>query len=99
MSKGMIKTEDVYTVRRGELVYDNVRDKMIITDNEVIKLKENREKGGCIYYDDGEKACLIYDHRPAQCAALACWDTTKFMEVYNSPNATSPTLRITDFLQ
>lgn len=88
MAKGLIKTEDVYTIRKGELVYDNVKDEMILTDSEVIKLRENKENSGCIYYDDGGKACLIYDHRPAQCAALACWDTTQFMEVYNSPKAT-----------
>jgi Fe-S-cluster containining protein len=88
MAKGLIKREDVYTLRKGELVYDNVRDEMILTDSEVIKLKENKAGSGCIYYNRREHACLIYDHRPAECVALACWDIAQFMEVDKGPKAT-----------
>lgn len=81
-----ISKSQLYTIRKGELVKDNIHDQFIITQEEMIKLKE---KSGnvkeCIHYDDAKKACTIYTHRPSQCAALKCWDPTEFKKVFNSP--------------
>lgn len=85
--EGYIRKGDLYSIRVGEPVRDNIENKLVITDRELIKVKGKKDGGGCIYYDEEKGACTIYDHRPSQCAALACWDSTEFMKVYKRPKA------------
>ena len=85
--EGEVERADLYTIRVGELVRDNIRDELKVTDTELIKVREKESGRGCIFYDDAEKACAIYGHRPAQCKALACWDESEFMRVYAKPKA------------
>jgi len=81
-----IRKEDLYTIRKGEIVHDNISDGLQASPRELIKIREgDGEKGGCIFYDDEGKACTIYEKRPAQCSALKCWDTSEFMKVYRGP--------------
>ena len=82
---GFIGRGNLYTIRSGELVRDNIRGELRVTDKEIIKIKEKENSLGCIYYDEKEKACTIYEYRPIQCEALACWDESEFMRVYARP--------------
>ena len=84
---GFIEKYDLYTIRVGEPVRDNVENRLIITDRELVKIKEREEGVGCIYYNEDAKACTIYEYRPIQCKALACWDESEFMRVYARPKA------------
>jgi Fe-S-cluster containining protein len=84
---GFIERGNLYTIRLGELVRDNIRGELIVTDQEIIKIKEKGKNLGCIYYDEKAKACTIYEYRPIQCKALACWDESEFMRVYARPKA------------
>ena len=84
---GFIERGNLYTIRLGELVRDNIRGELRVTDKEIIKIKENENNPGCIYYDEKAKACTIYEYRPIQCKALACWDESEFMRVYTRPKA------------
>lgn len=61
--ESVIKRSDLYSVRVGELVQDNIRDELKVTDTELIKVREKESGGGCIFYDDAEKKCTIYGHR------------------------------------
>lgn len=85
--ESLIRRSDIFTIRVGELVRDNIRDELKVTDKELIKVREKEARGGCIYYDEAGKKCTIYGHRPAQCKALACWDESEFMRVYATPSA------------
>jgi Fe-S-cluster containining protein len=78
-----IRLEHLYTIRKGELVRDNVHGGIVPADQEMIKVRE--ERGGCVFYRAEDKACTIYQNRPLQCASLKCWDTAEFMELYRSP--------------
>ena len=80
-----IERGNLYTIRLGELVRDNIRGELRVTDKEIIKIKEKEKNRGCIYYDEKAKACTIYEYRPIQCKALACWDESEFMRVYARP--------------
>jgi len=80
-----IWTRDLYTIRVGELVRDNINNQLKISESERIKIREKDAGKGCIHYTDEDKACRIYEHRPIQCSALACWDEREFMQAYNSP--------------
>ena len=82
---GFIAKRHLYAIREGELVRDNINEKLAITENEIVKIKGKKDGKGCIYYDEEGKACVIYNHRPVQCKALACWDESEFMRVYARP--------------
>ncbi len=85
--EGPIERADLYTIRVGELVRNNIRGELKVTDKEIIKVREREKGGGCVFYDDSKKACTIYEQRPIQCVALKCWDEREFMRVYATPNA------------
>jgi Fe-S-cluster containining protein len=85
--EGPIKRSDLYTLRAGELVRDNIRGGLKRTEREFIKVRERKETGACIFYDDPGKQCTIYEHRPIQCAAMKCWDERDFIQVYREPKA------------
>ena len=84
-----IRRKDLFTIRKGELIRDNVNENLMVTQVELIKVKERKgEVKGCIFYDDIRKACTIYEHRPVQCSAFKCWDTEDFDRVYSGPKLT-----------
>lgn len=84
--EGVLRRSDLFTIRRGEFVLDNIRGNLTASETEMIKIREVKGgKGGCIFYRPGENACAIYDRRPVQCAALKCWDTDEFMDLYRGP--------------
>jgi hypothetical protein len=83
---GYLRREHLYTIRKGELVRDNVHGALVPAEQEMIKVREKKgSTGGCIFYVGKERSCTIYENRLSQCAGLKCWDTTQFMEIYQSP--------------
>ncbi len=86
LGDGRISNDSLYTIRAGELVWDNIFGEFKTVDNEIIKVRE-RPEGGCFYYEKRSSSCTIYEHRPIQCAAMACWDESEFLRVYDGPKA------------
>ena len=84
ITNGTIKKASLYTLRVGEIVQDPVNKKLAQITNAIIKIKEGNENTACLYFDEKEKDCTIYDNRPSQCVSLKCWDTDEFMEVFKS---------------
>ena len=84
---GLLQWSHLYTVRIGEPVRNNIAGKLEQTKHEIVKVREKTGKMECLFYDDTGKACAIYDQRPIQCAAQACWDETEFFRVYGEPKA------------
>jgi Fe-S-cluster containining protein len=67
-------------------VWDNIENRITVTDREMIKVKEKGAVGtGCTFYEVKMKGCRIYAHRPSQCRALMCWDHSVFLDVHRSP--------------
>ena len=88
LSNGPIPWSRLYTVRIGEPVRNNIDDKLEQTQQEIVKIREKPGKAECFFYDEEEKACTIYDHRPVQCMAQACWDEKEFFRAYAESKAT-----------
>ena len=80
--EGRIPASDLFTIRAGEMVRDNINGDLRTTEVEIVKIREREEGEGCVYYQESAKSCGIYPNRPAQCSALKCWDPADFMEVY-----------------
>ncbi|MBW2127828.1 MAG: YkgJ family cysteine cluster protein [Deltaproteobacteria bacterium] len=73
---GLLGMRDLFTIRKGEAVFDNIHEKVTITSHEMVKIREKEGiKGGCCFYQEETRSCRIYDHRPLQCSVLKCWDT------------------------
>ncbi len=85
---GLMPWSHLYTIRIGEPVRNNLTGKLEQARQEIIKVREKPGKSECLFYNGVEKACAIYENRPAQCAAQACWDEREFFRVYAEPKAT-----------
>jgi len=74
LARGFILTRQIYTLRRGEPVRLNIEAKLGTLPSELIKLKEDQEKGYCRLYSENQKSCGIYENRPLQCRFQQCWN-------------------------
>ena len=83
-SKGVLKRKHVYTLRKSEVVR-NIDDALMVLEQEIIKIKGQGEAWSCMFYDDDQRACGIYTHRPLECRALKCWDLRGFKKVMARP--------------
>lgn len=82
VEKGLIPLSHLYTLRPGELARDNVREIVIPVPADIIKIKKKNNSSACIYLEDVKKNCTIYNHRPAECSTLQCWDTRAIEALY-----------------
>ncbi|MDX1708278.1 MAG: YkgJ family cysteine cluster protein [Desulfobacterales bacterium] len=79
---GVIPSKCLYTIRKGEMAYDNVRGCLQPADSDIIKIKGQGNSWTCLFFDDARAACTIYEDRPLECRALKCWDTAELEALY-----------------
>jgi len=79
---GAIASKDLYTVRKGELMFDRDTIKMVPVRTDLIKIKVNKDDLTCTFLKDG-KTCDIFDTRPSECRAFKCWDTKEIEMKYD----------------
>jgi len=82
IEKGSILAKNIFTLRKGEMAFDNVCDHAAPLEDEIIKIKGRGDSWACCFYDTTAQACRIYDSRPVECRVLACWDTTDIEQIY-----------------
>ena len=82
IEKGRIPCKDLYTIRKGELAHDNVKGCLMPVDSDIIKIKGKEDTWTCIFFDEQNKECSIYNDRPVECRALKCWDTGELEKMY-----------------
>lgn len=83
VEQGIIHTRHLYTIRRGELARDPIRGGLVRVDSDIIKIKGSAGSWTCRFLDEESNRCRIYQHRPLECRALECWDTSRLAEVYD----------------
>ena len=71
----IITPENLYTIRIGELVRDNVNGGLMYTGSEIIKTRSSPDSHACVFFRKQENVCGIYQDRPAECRALECWNS------------------------
>ena len=82
IEKGLIHSRYLYTIRKGEMAYDNVRRCLEPVSSDIIKIKSKNDRRACIFLDEAQNACTIYENRPIECRALKCWDTAQLEDLY-----------------
>lgn len=79
--EGHLHKGDLLTLRKGELVRDNVRGKLISLSEELVRIKA-RKDGSCPFLDLEDNLCLQYEFRPLECRILTCWDPQPLIATY-----------------
>jgi Fe-S-cluster containining protein len=82
IEKGAIPAKHLFTIRKGEFAYDNVRGCLVPVESDIIKIKGKPDTWTCVFFEEAEKACAVYDDRPLECRALKCWDTRELEKIY-----------------
>ena len=55
---------------------------------DIIKIKGKPSSWECVFFQEKDRACQIYDHRPLECRVLKCWDTREIEAVYEKDRLT-----------
>jgi Fe-S-cluster containining protein len=82
VEKGVVLVKHLYTIRAGELSYDNIKRHLIPATTDIIKIKGQKGSWTCFFLNVKKNQCRIYDHRPLECRALKCWDTKEIEKIY-----------------
>jgi len=53
-----------------------------LANSDIIKIKGKEDTWTCIFFDEQNKECSIYNDRPVECRALKCWDTGELEKMY-----------------
>ena len=88
LARGLISTRQVYTLRRGEPVRLNIEAKLGTLPSELIKFKEDQEKGYCRYYSENQNSCVLYEDRPLQCRFQQCWNPEALEKLWQEQKLT-----------
>lgn len=82
IDRGGIPVTSLFTLRKGERAFDNINGGMIRLTEEIIKIKSVPGAAVCMYFNEADMSCRIYDHRPVECRTLECWNTGKIKAIY-----------------
>ena len=88
IDKGVIPSRYLYTIRKGELAHDNVKGCLKPVESDIIKIKGKEDTWICMFFDEINKGCTIYNDRPLECRALKCWDTRGLEQIYATTRLT-----------
>jgi len=83
IKEGILRFSDLYTLRKGEPVLNNIKGNLDTLSEELVKIKETPENRQCPFYNEAEKSCRIYDRRPLQCRAQECWNPQALEELWS----------------
>ncbi len=88
LARGLISFRQIYTLRRGEPVRLNIEAKLSTLPSELIKFKEDQEKGYCRFYSENQNSCGIYENRPLQCRFQQCWNPEALEKLWQEQKLT-----------
>ena len=89
VTSGKILLKDLCTIREGEPAFDNIRGVVSPAPSDIIKIKGVSDTDAtCRFLNQETVGCTIYEHRPAECRVLTCWDTQAIMAMYDQDRLT-----------
>ncbi len=84
---GRLPVRSLITVRKGELAYNPILEKICPVGVELVKIRGTGRQWDCCFYDE-KRGCTIYEDRPRACRVLKCWDTEKILALVEKETLT-----------
>ncbi len=69
---GTLERHHLVTIRKGELAFPPFSDHPAPVAGEFLKLQGRRGSWCCLFYDEQDRACSIYENRPVACGLFDC---------------------------
>ncbi len=88
LRQGRLPWDQLITLRRGEPVASADKARPFFLLDERIKIREKAGTQECVFFDPEDLSCAIYEDRPVQCRAQACWDNSASEELAKQPYLT-----------
>jgi Fe-S-cluster containining protein len=85
---GKIPLSALITLRKGELAHNPVTGLLAAITAELVKLKGVGRAWSCCYFDQNEKRCTVYEHRPQACTVLKCWEPEALLAMVENDTLT-----------
>ncbi len=76
-----LEYRQLLTIRKGEWAASPVTGQVQPTTHELVKTANRANEWACLFYDEQNKNCTIYEHRPLECRLLKCWDPQELLAV------------------
>ncbi len=77
-----LSVASLVTFRRGELAYHPTELRLIELHTDMIKIKGKNHSFECLFYEEAEGMCSIYEDRPLECRTLECWNPGPLMDMF-----------------
>lgn len=94
-TKNVLKPCHVVTIRSGEWGYSNKDLQASPVAHELIKIREKPGEKTCIFFENWDKSCSIYESRPRQCVLQECWNPENAEAALDDPISRKDLLRAT----
>jgi Fe-S-cluster containining protein len=85
---GKVPARDLFTIRAGEPVLENVQGGLLRAATDIIKIKGKAGSWECVFLDGETSRCGIYAHRPLECRALQCRAPEALERIYRQERLT-----------
>jgi Fe-S-cluster containining protein len=76
-----LKPEHLITIRKGEPVISLSIANPEPAQTEIVKIKGRGTEWTCLFFNEKETKCTIYEERPLECSLLKCWETEDLEKV------------------
>jgi hypothetical protein len=87
VESGRIPASLLYAIRAGEPVRDNVTERIVVAESDIVKLRGTGDTPVCVRYDP-DAGCAIYPDRPLECRILDCRNTGPIVRFYRRDRLT-----------
>lgn len=81
IASGALPLSQLVTIRRDEPAHNPLLDEVVASDAEFIKIKGQGNSWSCVFFDQVNNGCHIYQTRPLECRLLFCRDTGPLAEI------------------
>lgn len=85
LRQGKIPWSALLTLRQGEPVHSPNHADLVFLREERVKIREKDDTRTCLFFDEANESCTIYEERPIQCRAQACWDPAQSRQLMDQP--------------
>ncbi len=86
--ENILQVQDVVTIRAGELVRDDMKNRLVPLPSELVKIapaRNARPDDWTCRFLTGSKRCFLHGKHPAECRAFYCKDPEALMQLSNEP--------------